>query len=122
MAPILVSIDRAATAHIKLIPRTDRIHKSRGPGEGDARDESMTPAVLLLVAVPGHGPAGFEARTLAGEPAVGDIQSLAADGSLTIGGRTVPAGQWYSARRAGVPLPAWPRAPHAELNAGGRLV
>lgn len=82
----------------------------------------MTPAVLLLVAVPGHGPAGFEVRTLAGEPAVGDIQSLAADGSLTIGGRTVPAGQWYSARRAGVPLPAWPRAPHAELNAGGRLV
>jgi hypothetical protein len=82
----------------------------------------MTPALLLLLAVPGQADAEFEIRTLGGESIVGRLRSVAADGSLAVGDKTVPAGEWYAVRRAAGPLPTWPRAPHAELNGGDRLV
>src|SRR4051812_40228744 len=82
----------------------------------------MTAATfLLMLAVSGQPASDFEVRTLAGAPTTGDVQSVAADGSLTVGEKAIPAGEWYSARRAGRPLPAWPRAPHAELTGGDRL-
>ena len=78
--------------------------------------------LLLLLATAGRAGSDFEVRTLAGEPAVGAVRSLAADGSLEVGDRTIAPGEWYSVRRANVPLPAWPRLPHAELNSGDRVV
>src|SRR4051812_49960157 len=76
---------------------------------------------LLMLAVSGQLAADFEVRTLAGAPTTGDVQSVAADGSLTVGEKAIPAGEWYSVRRAGRPLPPSPRAPHAELTGGERV-
>jgi len=76
---------------------------------------------LLMLAVNGEGATGFEIRTLAGDPKTGEVQAVAADGSLTVGDRAIPAGEWYSVRRAGHPQPPWPRGPHAELTGGDRV-
>jgi hypothetical protein len=80
------------------------------------------PTFVFLLAISGQGPAGFEVRTLGGEPVSGEVQGLAADGSLTVDGKVIAGGEWYSIRRAPGTLPAWPRAPHLELTTGDRLV
>src|SRR4051812_36202745 len=76
---------------------------------------------LLMLAGNGQTPSDFEVRTPAGEPVAGEVRAVAADGSLTVGDKTVAAGEWYSVRRAGRPLPPWPRGPHAELAGGDRV-
>jgi hypothetical protein len=78
------------------------------------------PTLLFLVSAVGQAPTGFEVRTL-GEPVTGEVQSLAADGSLTVDGKAIAAGEWYSLRRPSGTLPPWPRAPHVELTSGDRL-
>ena len=80
-----------------------------------------TATLLIMLAVNGQGPAGFEVRILGAEPAAGEVRAVATDGSSTVGDQTIPAGDWYSVRRASRPLPPWPRAPHAELTGGDRV-
>jgi hypothetical protein len=80
------------------------------------------PTFVFLIALSGQAPAGFEVRTLGGEPVSGEVQGLAAGGSLTVDGKVIAGGEWYSIRRAPGSLPAWPRAPHLELTAGDRVV
>ena len=82
----------------------------------------MTPAVLFLVVAIGAPPADFRALTLAGDGPTGSLSAMGADGGVTIAGRALAAGEWYSLRRAGVPLPPWPRAAHAEFANGDRVV
>lgn len=83
----------------------------------------MTGAAIWVVAlIGGQAGTGVEVRTLGGEPVTGVLHALAADGSLTIGDKTLSGGEWYSIRRTGGVLPPWPRAPHAELTNGDRVV
>ena len=84
----------------------------------------MTGATFVfLMALSGRVPAGFEVRTLGGEPAVGEVQSVATDGSLTLAdGKKFAVDDWYSLRRAAGVRPPWPRGPHAELTNGDRIV
>jgi hypothetical protein len=81
-----------------------------------------TATLILLLAATGPVGSDFEVRTPEGEPAVGAVQSLAADGTLVVGHRTFAAGDWYAVRRVSAVLPAWPRARHVELNTGDRVV
>ena len=82
----------------------------------------MTPAVLFLVVAIGAPPADFRALTLDGDGPTGSLSAVGADGGVTLAGRALAAGEWYSLRRAGVPLPPWPRAAHAEFANGDRVV
>lgn len=81
-----------------------------------------TATLILLLAATGPVGSDFEVRTPEGEPAVGAVQSLAAEGTLVVGHRTFAAGDWYAVRRVSAVLPAWPRALHVELNTGDRVV
>jgi hypothetical protein len=80
------------------------------------------PSLLLMLVSSGQAPEPIDVRMLAGDPAAGHLQSVAAGGSVKVGDRTVAAGEWYSLRRTGGVLPAWPRAPHVELTTGDRIV
>ena len=53
-------------------------------------------AVTFLLMLTGNGqtPSDFEIRTLAGEPVAGEVRAVAADGSLTVGDKTIAAGEW----------------------------
>lgn len=82
----------------------------------------MGPVLLVVAWVGGQVGTGVEVRTLAGESVTGSLHAVAADGSLTVGDKTVAGGEWYSIRRTGGGLPPWPRAPHAELTTGDRVV
>lgn len=84
-------------------------------------EADVTPTLAFLLAVCGQAPAGFEVRTAAG-PKAGELQSIAADGTVKLsGGGTAAAGSWYGLRRAPGALPDWPREPHAELVNGDRV-
>lgn len=81
----------------------------------------MTHTFAFLLAACGQAPAGFELRAAAG-PKAGEVQSVAADGTVTLaGGDTVAGGIWYGLRRTPGILPDWPREPHAELVNGDRI-
>jgi NPCBM/NEW2 domain len=82
----------------------------------------LAPAFVLLTVTPGAGPGGFEVRTAGEGRAVVEVQSVAADGTITLaGGKAVPGADWYSLRRLPTLLPPWPRGPHAELVNGDRV-
>jgi hypothetical protein len=82
----------------------------------------MQLATLSLLATCGQAPAGYEIRTIGGEPRTGEVQAVAADGNVTLGGgTTIPGGDWYTLRRLPGVLPPWPRQPHLELVSGDRL-
>ena len=82
----------------------------------------MTAATfLVMLAVSGQPAPGSRSARSSGSRRSVRFDTVAADGSLTVGDKAVPAGEWYSVRRAGRPLPPWPRAPHAELTGGDRV-
>ena len=82
-----------------------------------------TSAIIILLATCGaDGPGRFEIGTMADRPAIGEIQAVAADGSITLAdGTVIRGGEWYSVRRSAAGLPPWPRDPHAAFNNGDRV-
>ena len=81
-----------------------------------------TASITLLLTVCGQVPTGHEVRVLGGEPIIGRLLGVAADGSVVVGEQTIAAGEWYSIRKTNTVLPPWPRDPHVELTNGDRLV
>src|SRR5687768_6524088 len=69
----------------------------------------------------GAGASEFDVRALSGRHLTGPVTAVAADGTITVGGQPVRGGDWYSVRRAGAAVPAWPTGPQAEFTNGDRL-
>ncbi|HKB03277.1 MAG TPA: NPCBM/NEW2 domain-containing protein [Gemmataceae bacterium] len=83
----------------------------------------LSPVFAFLIVTGGTDTADFEVRGVGGIRETADLQSVAADGTITLaGGKSVPGGDWYSARRAGIARPPWPREPHAELGNADQIV
>jgi hypothetical protein len=82
----------------------------------------MTPLVLALTLAAGD-PARFTTFARDGDPRAGQLLSWAADGRVALA--DPPAefapGEMYALRRAGRPLPPWPRTPQLVLANGDRL-
>jgi hypothetical protein len=79
-------------------------------------------AWALLLVTPAANEPAFEIRMLVGPFEAGTPSAMTADGTVEIGGKSIPGGSWYSIRRTGVPMPAWPSVAHAEFGNGDRLV
>jgi hypothetical protein len=74
--------------------------------------------VLAIAAIPSTD---FELRLLVDKPRTANLQALASDGTITLGGAKIAGDEWYSARRVPGLLPPWPRGPHVELVNGDRI-
>ena len=76
---------------------------------------------FVVLTAGGSGEADFDARLVSGRHTTGPVTTVTADGTITVGGQAARAGDWYSVRRAGAALPAWPTGPQVELTTGDRL-
>lgn len=122
MEPIVLPIDWEATTNYQFdMPIRSTCERSDGPANSTIWVVMMNlPTIVCLLACGNMPVSAMEIRTLEGDPVVGELKSVASDGSITLtDGRKIKAGDWYSVRNG--LLPPWPRSPHVELTNDDRI-